>query len=86
MTEPNYQQIDLQRMEVQANMLSTFETASLVMTRLHNTVMLLDFSDKDTLQQFYNSLYYFIDGCQGLKEGFKVLCTTYDLELVDPID
>ena len=86
MTEPNYQQIDLQRMEVQANMLATFETASLVMTRLHNTVMLLDFSDKDTLQQFYNSLYYFIDGCQGLKEGFKVLCTTYDLELVDPID
>jgi hypothetical protein len=86
MTEKNYQQIDLQRMEVQANMLSTFETASLVMTRIHNTVMLLDFSDKDTLQQFYNSLYYFIDGCQGLKEGFKVLCTTYDLELVDPID
>jgi hypothetical protein len=86
MTEPNYQQIDLQRMEVQANMLATFETASLVMTRLHNTVMLLDFSDKDTLQQFYNSLYYFIDGCQGLKEGFKVLCTTYDLELVDPTD
>jgi len=86
MTEKNYQQVDLQRMEVQANMLSTFETASLVMTRIHNTVMLLDFSDKDTLQQFYNSLYYFIDGCQGLKEGFKVLCTTYDLELVDPID
>lgn len=86
MTEKNYQQVDLQRMEVQANMLSTFETASLVMTRLHNTVMLLDFSDKTTLQQFYNSLYYFIDGCQGLKEGFKVLCTTYDLELVDPID
>jgi hypothetical protein len=86
MTEKNYQQIDLQRMEVQANMLATFETASLVMTRLHNTVMLLDFSDKDTLQQFYNSLYYFIDGCQGLKEGFKVLCTTYNLELVDPID
>jgi hypothetical protein len=86
MTEKNYQQIDLQRMEVQANMLATFETASLVMTRLHNTVMLLDFSDKDTLQQFYNSLYYFIDGCQGLKEGFKVLCTTYDLELIDPTD
>ena len=86
MTEKNYQQVDLQRMEVQANMLSTFETAYLVMTRLHNTVMLLDFSDKTTLQQFYNSLYYFIDGCQGLKEGFKVLCTTYDLELVDPID
>jgi hypothetical protein len=86
MTEKNYEQIDLQRMEVQANMLATFETASLVMTRIHNTVMLLDFSDKDTLQQFYNSLYYFIDGCQGLKEGFKVLCTTYDLELVDPID
>jgi hypothetical protein len=86
MTEKNYEQVDLQRMEVQANMLSTFETASLVMTRIHNTVMLLDFSDKDTLQQFYNSLYYFIDGCQGLKEGFKVLCTTYDLELVDPID
>jgi hypothetical protein len=86
MTEKNYEQIDLQRMEVQANMLSTFETASLVMTRIHNTVMLLDFSDKDTLQQFYNSLYYFIDGCQGLKEGFKVLCTTYDLELVDPTD
>lgn len=86
MTEKNYQQVDLQRMEVQANMLSTFETASLVMTRIHNTVMLLDFLDKDTLQQFYNSLYYFIDGCQGLKEGFKVLCTTYDLELVDPID
>ena len=86
MTEKNYQQVDLQRMEVQANMLSTFETASLVMTRIHNTVMLLDFSDKDTLQQFYNSLYYFIDGCQGLKEGFKFLCTTYDLELVDPID
>lgn len=86
MTEKNYQQVDLQRMEVQANMLSTFETASLVMTRIHNTVMLLDFSDKDTLQQFYNSLYYFIDGCQGLKEGFKVLCTTYDLKLVDPID
>jgi hypothetical protein len=60
MTEKNYEQIDLQRMEVQANMLSTFETASLVMTRLHNTVMLLDFSDKNTLQQFYNSLYYFI--------------------------
>ena len=60
MTEKNYQQVDLQRMEVQANMLSTFETASLVMTRIHNTVMLLDFSDKDTLQQFYNSLYYFI--------------------------
>ena len=86
MTQEQYKQIDLQRMEVQANMLATFETASLVMTRLHNTVMLLDFSDKDTLQQFYNSLYYFIDGCQGLKEGFKVLCTTYDLELVDPID
>jgi hypothetical protein len=86
MTEKNYEQVDLQRMEVQANMLSTFETASLVMTRIHNTVMLLDFSDKDTLQQFYNSLYYFIDGCQGLKEGFKVLCTTYNLELVDPID
>jgi|694.fasta_scaffold117522_3 hypothetical protein len=86
MTEKNYEQVDLQRMEVQANMLSTFETASLVMTRIHNTVMLLDFSDKDTLQQFYNSLYYFIDGCQGLKEGFKVLCTTYDLELVDPTD
>jgi hypothetical protein len=86
MTEKNYEQVDLQRMEVQANMLATFETASLVMTRIHNTVMLLDFSDKDTLQQFYNSLYYFIDGCQGLKEGFKVLCTTYDLELVDPTD
>jgi len=86
MTEKNYEQIDLQRMEVQANMLATFETASLVMTKIHNTVMLLDFSDKDTLQQFYNSLYYFIDGCQGLKEGFKVLCTTYDLELVDPIN
>jgi len=86
MTEKNYEQVDLQRMEVQANMLSTFETASLVMGKIHNTVMLLDFSDKDTLQQFYNSLYYFIDGCQGLKEGFKVLCTTYDLELVDPID
>ena len=72
--EHNYQKLDLQRMEVQ------------VMTRLHNTVMLLDFTDKDTLQQFYKSLYYFVDGCQGLVEGFKVLCTTYDLELVDPVD
>ena len=86
MTQEQFKQLDLQRMEVQANMLSTFETASEVMSKLHNTVMLLDFQDKDTLQQFYNSLYYFVDGCQGLVEGFKVLCTTYDLELLDPID
>ena len=84
--EHNYEKLDLQRMEVQANMLATFETASQVMTKIHNTVMLLDFTDKDTLQQFYKSLYYFVDGCQGLVEGFKVLCTTYDLELVDPVD
>jgi hypothetical protein len=86
MTQEQFKQLDLQRMEVQANMLATFDTASQVMTKIHNTVTLLDFTDKYTLQQFYNSLYYFVDGCQGLIEGFKVLCTTYDLELVDPID
>ena len=86
MTQQNFQNIDLQRMEVQANMLATFETAILVMGRLHDTAMLLDFSHTKSLQQFYDSLYYFVDGCEALKEGFKVLCTSYDIELADPIN
>ena len=86
MTQEQFKDIHLQQMQVQANLLSTFETAANVLNNMHSTLVLLDFQNTDTLQAFYNSLYYFVDGCQGLQEGFKVLCSSYNLEVVDPID
>lgn len=85
-TQNDLDNLDRDRMEVHADMLQAFSNATAALNSITDGLVRLDFNDKNNVQTFYQSLYYFTDGVQGLKRAFHAYADSHLIDLVDPID
>jgi hypothetical protein len=75
--------LELSRMEVQADLMESLDSALQVMTKLNEAVIYLDFENHSMIQRYYSALKSTTEGLQFLQEGFSTLASAYGIKLDD---
>lgn len=77
--------LELSRMEVQAELMQSLDSALQVMTKLNEAVIYLNFENHSMIQRYYTALKTTTEGLQFLQEGFSTLASAYGIEVTDNV-